>query len=144
MKELAVAMIKPDGMEKNLASLIEEVFIDNRLQIITTKTMTLTRVQAELLTGELRDPHLLPLIIEYLTSGESKLIILEGEDAIRKVREIIGVTKLGDREASGLRKLYAENYLHNVMHGAVNEHEVLSNLEVLMPEFLTNRKKEKC
>jgi nucleoside-diphosphate kinase len=134
--EITVAMIKPDGVEKKLEPVIKGAFLEAELEIIASRRCRISRDQALTITGELKDQHLIPLIAAYLTSGECEILVLRGERAIQKTREIIGVTELGNRSASGLRAIYADDYLHNIVHGSSSESEVINDLKALMPEFL--------
>ncbi|KKR81447.1 MAG: Nucleoside diphosphate kinase [Candidatus Daviesbacteria bacterium GW2011_GWA1_41_61] len=138
--ELTLAMIKPDTMNKGLAPVIEQAFIDAGLEIIYKKILQLTMEQARTITGKLRERHLMPLIESYLTSGESEVLLLKGENAIQRTRNLIGYTKLSNREGAGLRGLYAENYLYNAIHGSATPEELERDILTLIPEVLGERK----
>jgi len=133
-------MIKPDTMNKGLAPVIEQAFIDAGLEIIYKKILQLTMEQARTITGKLRERHLMPLIESYLTSGESEVLLLKGENAIQRTRNLIGYTKLSNREGAGLRGLYAENYLYNAIHGSATPEELERDILTLIPEVLGERK----
>ncbi len=140
--ELTLVIIKPDALKNNLAPVIEQAFMNVELEIITTKLITLSHEQASIITGTLREEYLLPLIVDYLTSGESKILILQGEDAIQKTRNLIGRTRLTNKEGCGLRGLYAKDYLHNAIHSSSTKSEAERDMITLTPEFF-NRNKER-
>lgn len=135
--ELTLAIIKPDALKNGLAPIIEQAFVGAGLEIVTSKFLCLSAEQACTITGMLREEHLMPLIVDYLTSGEVKILILHGEDAIEKAREVIGQTRLSNREGSGLRGLYATDYLHNAIHGSSTKAEAERDMATLTPEFFS-------
>lgn len=138
--EITLAMIKPDSINKGLASVMEQAFVDAGLEIIYKKIIRLTVEQARAITGELREKHLIPLIESYLTSGESEVLLLKGENAIQRTRNLIGYAKLSNREGVGLRGLYAENYLYNAIHGSATPEELERDIATLIPEVLEEGK----
>lgn len=138
--EITLAMIKPDSMNKGLAPVMEQVFMDAGLEIIYKKIIRLTAEQARTITGELREKYLIPLIESYLTSGESEVLLLRGENAIQRTRNLIGYTKLSCREGTGLRGLYAKNYLYNAIHGSATPEELERDITTLIPEVSEERK----
>lgn len=135
-QEITLVMIKPDSVGKGLAPVMEQAFVDAGLEIIYKKLIRLTVEQARTITGKLREKHLMPLIENYLTSGESEVLLLKGENAIQRTRNLIGYTKLSNREGAGLRGLYAENYLYNAIHGSATPEELERDLATLIPEVL--------
>ena len=90
--ERTLSIIKPDAVAKNVIGEIYTRFERAGLRIVAAKMLRLTREQAENFYAVHRDRPFFNDLVEFMTSGPVMVQVLEGEDAIRKNREIIGAT----------------------------------------------------
>lgn len=115
-KEISILLVKPDGVAEGLVDEIREIILSTGLTIIEEVGKIISRESAEQLYGEIDDvrhcDYFLPLI-EFMTSNLVHIFIVQGEDAVRRVRVIIGK----NIPPSGIRKRWAESLMHNVAHG---------------------------
>ncbi|MEE8637811.1 MAG: nucleoside-diphosphate kinase [Candidatus Margulisiibacteriota bacterium] len=118
-------MLKPDGVSRGLEKEIFERIEESGLKVVQKKKLALTENQA----ADLYSPHLgkkfYPGLIRFITSGEAICGVVEGQDAIARLRELMGATdprEAGPKTIRGdLREenvLNAEGIIKNLVHGS--------------------------
>ena len=107
--ERTFSIIKPDAVAKNLIGAIYNRFEAAGLRIVAAKMVHLSREQAEGFYAEHKERPFFNALVSFMTSGPVMVQVLEGEDAVRKNREIMGATNPKDALAGTLR---AENAVH--------------------------------
>ncbi|MCY3732123.1 MAG: nucleoside-diphosphate kinase, partial [Rhodospirillaceae bacterium] len=90
--ERTLSIIKPDGVQKNLIGEIYRRFEQGGLRIVAARMLHLTREQAEGFYAVHQQRPFYADLVNYMTSGPVVVQVLEGEDAIRRNREIMGAT----------------------------------------------------
>lgn len=113
-----LSIIKPDAVAKNLIGAICIRFEQAGLSIVTARMMHLTREQAEGFYTVHRARPFFKDLIEFMRSGPILVLILEGDEAIRKNREIMGATNPAEALAGTIRHDYAESIDANAVHGS--------------------------
>ena len=120
MIEKTLSIIKPDAVEKNLEDKIKKIFIKNNLKILKTKKVKITKEEA----SEFYKIHQTKLfyndLCNYLSSGPIVVMILEGENAVLKNRQLMGATDPKKAEEGTLRKMYGISIEKNSVHGSDN------------------------
>lgn len=116
--ERTLSIIKPDGVKRNLVGEIFKRFESAGLRVAAMKRVTLTRPQAEGFYAVHRERPFFKSLVEYMTSGPVVISVLEGENAIKKNREIMGATNPKDAAAGTIRKDFAESIEANTVHGS--------------------------
>ncbi|NLO80209.1 MAG: nucleoside-diphosphate kinase [Xanthomonadaceae bacterium] len=116
--ERTLSIIKPDAVAKNVIGEIYTRFERAGLRIVAAKMLRLTREQAENFYAVHRDRPFFNDLVEFMTSGPVMVQVLEGEDAIRKNREIMGATNPKEAAAGTLRHDFAESIDANAVHGS--------------------------
>jgi nucleoside-diphosphate kinase len=116
--ERTLSIIKPDGVEKNLIGEIYRRFETAGLEIVAAKMLHLTRQQAEGFYAVHKERPFFADLVNYMTSGPVMVQVLEGEDAIRKNREIMGATNPAEAEPGTIRADFAKSIEENVVHGS--------------------------
>ena len=92
MIEKTLSIIKPDAVERNLEKSIKEFFVKNSLKISETKKVKISKEEAEEFYKVHQTKPFYNDLCNYLSSGPIVVMILEGENAILKNRELMGAT----------------------------------------------------
>lgn len=116
--ERTLSIIKPDGVKRNLIGKILNKFEEAGLKIVAMKRVHLTRPQAEGFYAVHKERPFFPSLVEYMTSGPVVVSVLEGTDAIKKNREIMGATNPKDAAPGTIRAEFAESIEANTVHGS--------------------------
>jgi nucleoside-diphosphate kinase len=116
--ERTLSIIKPDAVAQNVIGEIESRFERAGLRIVGMKMRHLSREDAEGFYAEHRERPFFDALVSFMTSGPVVLQVLEGEDAIRRNRDIMGATNPEEALAGTLRADYAETIDANAVHGS--------------------------
>ncbi|MCP1676353.1 nucleoside-diphosphate kinase [Natronocella acetinitrilica] len=116
--ERTLSIIKPDAVAKNVIGEIYARFEKAGLKIIAARMAHLSREQAEGFYAVHKERPFFNDLVGFMTSGPVMIQVLEGEDAIRKNREIMGATNPKEAAAGTLRHDYAESIDANACHGS--------------------------
>ncbi len=116
--ERTLSIIKPDGVEKNIIGEIIKRFEDAGLRIAAMKMLHLSREQAEGFYYVHRDKPFFDSLIEFMTSGPCVVMVIEGENAISRVREIMGATDPSKAAPGTIRRDFATDIEKNTIHGS--------------------------
>ena len=116
--EQTLSIIKPDAVERNLDAKIKSFFEDSKLNIINAKKVKITKEEAlEFYKVHQTKPFYNDLC-NYLASGPIVVMILQGDNAIAKNRELMGATDPLKAEEGTLRKMYGISIDKNSVHGS--------------------------
>ena len=118
MIEKTLSIIKPDAVERNLEKNIKEFFAKNSLKISETKKVKISKEEAEEFYKVHQTKPFYNDLCNYLSSGPIVVMILEGEDAILKNRELMGATDPSKANDGSLRKMYGISIDKNSVHGS--------------------------
>lgn len=116
--ERTFSIVKPNAVAKNVIGAIYARFESAGLTIVAAKMVHLTREQAEGFYAEHRERPFFDSLVAFMTSGPIMVQVLEGEDAIRRNREIMGATNPENALAGTLRADYADSLTENAVHGS--------------------------
>jgi len=118
MKERTLVIIKPDAVERNLIGEIISHFEKNGLRVIAMKMVKLSKEEAEGFYQVHRGKPFFESLTDFMSSGACVSMVIEGEDAINKVRKIMGATDPQKAEEGTIRKKYGLNIERNSVHGS--------------------------
>ena len=118
MTEQTLSIIKPDAVERNLEKKIKDFFIENNLKIVDSKKVKISKEEAEEFYKVHQTKPFYNDLCNYLSSGAIVVIILEGENAILKNRELMGATDPIKANDGSLRKMYGLSIDKNSVHGS--------------------------
>ena len=118
MTQETLSIIKPDAVERNLAEKIKEKFIENQLKIKKIKKIQISKEEAAEFYKVHQTKPFYDKLCVYLSSGPIVVMILEGENAIQKNREIMGATDPKNAEEGTIRKEYGVSIDKNSVHGS--------------------------
>ena len=118
MIERTLSIIKPDAVERNLEDKIISFFAKNNLKIIKTKKVKISKDEASEFYKVHQTKPFYEDLCTYLSSGPIVVMILEGENAISKNRQLMGATDPTKAEEGTLRKMYGISIDKNSIHGS--------------------------
>ena len=116
--EQTLSIIKPDAVAKNLIGKIYERFENNGLKVIAAKMKKLSRSEAEEFYAVHKHQPFFAELISFMSSGPIMIQVLEGESAISKNRELMGVTNPEEATPGTIRADFAESIDANAVHGS--------------------------
>jgi len=116
--ERTLSIVKPDAVGKNCIGEIYRRFEAAGLRIVAARMLHLSREQAEGFYAVHRERPFFEALVGFMTSGPVVVQVLEGEDAIRKNREIMGATNPAEAAAGTIRHDLAETIDANAVHGS--------------------------
>ena len=114
--ESTLVIIKPDGM-KNSEKIID-IFLDNGLNITYEDTRMLDQETLNEHYAHLVDKEFYPSLCEYMLSGDVKVLVVTGEDAVSRVRDLVGPTDSSIAPAWTIRGKFGENKQRNAVHAS--------------------------
>ena len=118
MIEQTLSIIKPDAIERNLENNIKNFFEKNNFKILKTKKVKVSKEEASEFYKVHQTKPFYGDLCNYLSSGPIVVMILEGENAISKNRQLMGSTDPKKAEKGTLRKLYGLSIDKNSVHGS--------------------------
>ena len=112
------SIIKPDATRRNLTGAVTKMLEDAGLRVVASKRIHMTREQAEGFYAVHRERPFFGELVEFMTSGPVVVQVLEGEDAVKRNRDVMGATNPADAAEGTIRKNYAESIEANSVHGS--------------------------
>jgi len=118
MIEQTLSIIKPDAVERNLESKIKTFFNKKNLKILESKKIKISKEEASEFYKVHQTKPFYNDLCNYLSSGPIVVMVLEGEQAISKNRDIMGATDPLKAKDGTLRKMYGISIDKNSVHGS--------------------------
>lgn len=118
MLERTLVMIKPDGVQRNLIGKVISIFEENGLKVVALKKIKLSKEQAKAFYIVHKERPFYEDLTTYMSSGPIVAMVLEGENAIQRVREIMGATDPKEAKEGTIRRLFAIDKEKNTVHGS--------------------------
>ena len=116
--EQTLSIIKPDAVERNLEKEIKSFFVQNNLKVLKSKKVKITKEEASEFYKVHQTKPFYDSLCEYLSSAPIIVMILEGENAVSKNRQLMGATDPLKAEEGTLRKMYGISIDKNSVHGS--------------------------
>jgi len=116
--ERTLVMVKPDAVTRNQVGEVLRRFEAAGLTIRALKMVRLDRREAEGFYQVHRGRPFFESLTRFMFSGPIVAMVLEGEDAIARVRKLMGATDPAKAEAGTIRKDLATNIEQNAVHGS--------------------------
>jgi len=116
--ERTFAMVKPDGVRRNLAGTLIKRIEDRGFRIVGLKLMQISRETAEQHYGEHEGKPFFNGLVDFITGGPVVAMVLEGENAILEWRKMMGATNPKDAAPGTVRGDFALTIDENVAHGS--------------------------
>ena len=118
MIEQTLSIIKPDAVERNLEGKIKSFFEKNNLKILKSKKVKISKEEASEFYKVHQTKPFYNDLCNYLSSGPIVVMILEGENAVLKNRELMGATDPLKANEGTLRKMYGVSIDKISVHGS--------------------------
>lgn len=139
--ERTLIIIKPDAVEKGAIGKILDRFIEEGFKILALKMFRFTKEQAEQFYIVHKERPFYGELVEFMTSGPVVAAVLEGENAIQRVREIIGPTDSEEARKvapNSIRALFGTDKGKNAIHASDSKESasyempfIFSSLEII-------------
>ena len=118
MKERTLSIVKPDGVEKCVIGNVLTRFEGAGMRILAIKMVHLSPEQAGGFYIVHRDRPFYGELIDYVSSGPIVVLVLEGGNAIKTVRDIMGATDPAEAATGTIRADLADSIERNIVHGS--------------------------
>lgn len=116
--ERTLSIIKPDAVKKNVIGKIIDRFESNGLRIAAIKKLSLTKCTAGEFYAIHKERPFFNDLVEFMTSGPVVVMVLEGENAVKKNRELMGDTDPKKAAKGTIRADFAQSIDANAVHGS--------------------------
>ena len=116
--EQTLSIIKPDAVAKNVIGKICSRFEDANLRIAAAKMKHLSQEEAGAFYAVHKERPFYNDLVEFISSGPVMIMVLEGENAIMKNRELMGATNPAEAAPGTIRADFAESIDKNAVHGS--------------------------
>jgi len=130
-----LSIIKPDAVKKNVIGKIVDRFESNGLRIAAMKKLQLSEADAKAFYAVHSERPFFKDLVEFMISGPVVVMVLEGEDAVAKNRELMGATNPQEAAEGTIRRDFAESIDANAVHGS----DSLENAEIEINFFFAKR-----
>jgi nucleoside-diphosphate kinase len=116
--EMTLSIVKPDGVRKNVIGEVVSRFEKAGLKVAAMKMTSLTKSRAEGFYAVHRERPFFGSLTDFMSSGPVVLMVLTGDNAIKKAREIMGATNPEEAAPGTIRKDLADSIESNIVHGS--------------------------
>jgi nucleoside-diphosphate kinase len=116
--ERTLSIVKPDGVQKNLIGEVIKRFESSGLRVVALKMISMDKKEAEGFYAVHRGKPFFESVTTFMSSDPSVVMVLEGEGAIAKTRELMGATDPKQAKEGTVRRQFATNIERNIVHGS--------------------------
>lgn len=116
--EKTLSIVKPDGVEKNVIGEVIRRFESKDIKVVGIKMVKLSKEQAEGFYAVHKERPFFGSLTDFMSSGPCVLMVLEGENVIPRARKIMGATNPEEADNGTIRKDFASDIEHNIVHGS--------------------------
>ncbi len=127
--EQTLSIIKPDAVERNLVEEIKNIFKKNNLIIKESKKIQISKEEAADFYRVHQSKPFYDELCSYLSSGPIVVMILQGENAVKQNRELMGATNPKEAKENTIRKLYGISIDKNSVHGSDSNENAKKEIE---------------
>lgn len=128
-------LIKPDATERSLTGKILSIVEENGFRIVKIKSMKMTRKIAKKFYSIHRKKEFFLDLIDYMCSGLTIGVILERENAIKKLRELVGSTDPKEAGENSIRHMFGQTFRRNSVHASDSKKSFLYEKKVFFKEI---------
>ena len=133
--ERTLILVKPDAFARNLTGEILARFERKGLSIVALEKQTLTAATAETHYAEHEGKPFYDELVTFITSGPLVALVLEGDDAIRAARQLIGATNPLEANTGSIRGDYAIAVGQNMVHGSDSPESAAREVALFFPNL---------
>ncbi len=128
------SIIKPDATRRNLTGAVTKMLEDAGLRVVASKRIHMTREQAEGFYAVHKERPFFGELVDFMISGPVVVQALEGEDAVKRNRDVMGATNPADADEGTIRKTYAESIEANSVHGSDSDENAATEIAFFFNE----------
>ena len=118
MSERTLAIVKPDAVKKHAIGDIINRYEKAGLKPVAMKLMQMSKPVAEGFYAVHKARPFFDSLCSFMSSGPAVVLVLQGENAIKKNRELMGATDPAKADAGTIRKAHGTNIEFNAVHGS--------------------------
>ena len=122
------SIIKPDATRRNLTGAVTKMLEDAGLRVVASKRIRMTEDQAKKFYEVHAERPFYGELVDFMTSGPVVVQVLEGEDAVKRNRDVMGATNPADAAEGTIRKTYAESIEANSVHGSDSDENAATEI----------------
>tara|TARA_B100000530_G_scaffold287498_1_gene202758 strand:+ start:190 stop:612 length:423 start_codon:yes stop_codon:yes gene_type:complete len=131
--ERTFSIIKPDAVERNKIGEITAMLENAGLRVVASKRLKLDQAKASQFYEVHKERPFFQSLCDFMCSGPIVVQVLEGEDAVKRNREIMGATNPEEAAEGTIRKKYALSLEKNSVHGS----DSLENAKIEIDHFFS-------
>ncbi len=131
---LTLAIIKPDAVQAANAGNVLAHLERDGFRIRAARLVRLSQPQAEAFYAVHRERPFFRSLVTFMTSGTCIPLALERDDAVARLREVIGATDPAEAKAGTIRKLYAQSKERNAIHASDSAENAAREVAFFFPE----------
>ena len=139
--EETLIILKPDAVRRNLTGKILDIFLSKGLKLVKLQMITPTKTHIQEHYGKFIGKIFYPRIEKFMTSGNVVVAVLEGYNAIKFTRKLIGATNPIDAEVGTIRQQFASSIEENVIHASEFPDDVYREQKIWLNEGNEKHKK---
>jgi nucleoside-diphosphate kinase len=132
--ERTLSIIKPDGVEKGVIGRVISRFETAGLKPVAIRMAHLSQAEAEGFYAVHRARPFFGDLVRFMTGGPVVLMVLEGEDAVARNREVMGATDPKKAADGTLRKDFATDIEKNTVHGSDSAENARIEIAYFFPQ----------
>ena len=129
-------LVKPDAFQRNLTGEILARFENKGLKIVALKKLTATEEIANEHYAEHKEKPFFGELVEFITGGPLVAAVLEGPEAVKAARQLIGATNPVEAAPGSIRGDYATEVTFNMVHGSDSDESATREIGIWFPEGL--------
>ncbi|MXP09918.1 nucleoside-diphosphate kinase [Pseudoblastomonas halimionae] len=122
------SIIKPDATRRNLTGAVTKMLEEAGLRVVASKRILMSEEQAKKFYEVHAERPFYGELVDFMISGPVVVQVLEGEDAVKRNRDIMGATNPADADEGTIRKTYAESIEANSVHGSDSDENAATEI----------------
>ena len=122
------SIIKPDATRRNLTGAVTKMLEEAGLRVVASKRIQMSETQAKKFYEVHAERPFYGELVDFMTSGPVVVQVLEGEDAVKRNRDVMGATNPADAEEGTIRKAFAESIEANSVHGSDSDENAATEI----------------
>lgn len=128
------SIIKPDATRRNLTGAVTKMLEEAGLRVVASKRIRMSKDQAEGFYAVHKERPFFGELVEFMTSGPVVVQVLEGVDAVKRNRDVMGATNPADADEGTIRKTHAESIEANTVHGSDSDENAKIEIDFFFDE----------
>ena len=129
------SIIKPDATRRNLTGAVTKMLEDAGLRVVASKRIRMSRAQAEGFYAVHKERPFFGELVTFITSGPIVALVLEGQDAVKAARQVIGATNPLEAAPGSIRGDFAIEVGQNMVHGSDSPESGIREAGLFFPEL---------